>query len=385
MKGKEKVVIVGYRPQIGKVLEKKNIPYVIWSSKTIKTKNKSLSSLIEPMSTRPEKIASVANCLKEHGPFTHVIAGTEESVTPASYLRRALDARTSKHTIIKSCHDKLLMKQKLQEFDTPMTPFIYLKDTKLNVTQIIKKLDSPLIVKARNQSGGRGTQLISTHKELKPYIKTDTIAEKFVNAPEASIESYIQDGKILFTNVTQYYENGSINLVPAHYSAKLMKSLRVFNNQIIQSLKINWGLTHLEVYITENGPLFGEIAVRPPGGYIMELISEAYGFDSWEAFVNVELGYEFSFKPRALQFCSSWILHPNEGKVVEVGGFEKIQNHKNTFKSRLKVKPGDQIKPRLSVGKNVGYVLSKANSQDELIKTIKDYKRSFVLETVSAN
>ena len=33
------------------------------------------------------------------------------------------------------------------------------------------------------------------------------------------------------------------------------------------------------------GLLFGEIALRPPGGYIMNAMHHAYGFDPWAAFV----------------------------------------------------------------------------------------------------
>lgn len=51
------------------------------------------------------------------------------------------------------------------------------------------------------------------------------------------------------------------------------------NHQVIKALNIKWGLTHLEYYGDRNGELFGEIALRPTGGYIMELIKCAYDFD----------------------------------------------------------------------------------------------------------
>ena len=38
----------------------------------------------------------------------------------------------------------------------------------------------------------------------------------------------------------------------------------------------------MEVFLGEEGPVFGEIAARPPGGYLMDLIPRAYGFDPWE-------------------------------------------------------------------------------------------------------
>ena len=90
-------------------------------------------------------------------------------------------------------------------------------------------------------------------------------------------------------NVTEYHRIGHCNLVPAHYSEKELELIHELNRRVIKALKIKWGMTHLEYYLTDEGILFGEVALRPPGGHIMDCMSIAYDVNIWDHFIDVEL------------------------------------------------------------------------------------------------
>src|SRR5690606_5219991 len=119
------------------------------------------------------------------------------------------------------------------------------------------------------------------------------VYESFINAPEGSIESFINNNEILFTNITEYYKKTQANLLPAPFSKDELQQIQNLNEDVISKLNIQWGMTHLEFYRHPNGLYFGEIALRPPGGHIMAILKTAYGFNAWEALLAVELNHDF--------------------------------------------------------------------------------------------
>jgi hypothetical protein len=124
-------------------------------------------------------------------------------------------------------------------------------------------------------------------------------------------------------------------------------------------------MTHLEVYLTAQGPLFGEIALRPPGGYIMNAIQHAWDFNPWEAFLAMELGEDFQFPARAVRWAASEVLHPGAGFVVDFHGKNRVLDEEGVKECRVKVKCGDVIDPRSGLGQDAGYVVYTSATPEE--------------------
>lgn len=169
------------------------------------------------------------------------------------------------------------MKSYQRERDIAMTDYVA-GDEIDDANAVLARLGTPLVIKSRYESGGHGIRLVDNAQDLVRFSGRSKVIEKFVQAPEASVESFISDGEIRFANITQYYVKKHINLVPGPLPAAQRQALLELNQQVIAALKIDWGMTHLEAYLGEDGILFGEIALRPRGGYLMELISRAYIF-----------------------------------------------------------------------------------------------------------
>ncbi|MEZ4749425.1 MAG: ATP-grasp domain-containing protein [Bdellovibrionota bacterium] len=361
----ERVLLIGYRSGVVKALRHFGVPFALWTQKPVTLKEAPLFDLLHDIPDSRKEIEAVLENFKTSGPYTHILAGTEGAVYAASIARRFFDARKSRHSTVIKCHDKLFMKTHLKRHGIPMTEFMRFKE-ELPPGQVLDKLGVPVVVKARKLSGSRGITYAETEQAVATSGDRSHILEKFVNAPEASIESFVNGGKILFTNTTQYLKKGHINLVPSHLPSNQIEEILRLNTQVIEALKIQWGITHLEVYLSDSGALFGEIALRPPGGYIMELITKAYGFNAWEAFVAVELDRPFSFNSQVKQFAAAHILHPGEGVVRSVSRFEKAASNPFTYKNRIKVKAGDSVAARAGVGEDIGYLLYAATDPQAL-------------------
>ncbi len=185
-----RVLVIGPRRGLLEVLRQRQIPFSIWQqSPTFKTRSPELN-VVAPLWNSAAKIREQVRKSFPRQQFTHVIAGTEASVMPAAVTRRMVGARLASASTSKLCRDKLLMKEHLAGFGIPMTKY-RADSADLDPENLFSELGSPVVRKYRKSTGGRGLQLITSPEEFEPGKKGVSILERFVAAPEASVESFI--------------------------------------------------------------------------------------------------------------------------------------------------------------------------------------------------
>lgn len=371
------VLVMGYRKGLCIALEKLNIDYSIWHTKTIKTERKAWKIVVDAF---PKTEALFRGKLSHNLNITHVIAGTEDSVFPTALVRKWLDTKRYPVSVATKCTDKLKMKIYLKEKGIPMTPFLG-KQMYQGSDKTLKDFGEKLIVKPRKSSGGRGLQVITDKSQIDKALNNRTLLEKSIEGSEGSVESLIEDGVIKFTNISQYKDIGICNYVPGHYSQARQKEILDLNQTVISALKIKSGITHLEFYNTSDGLLFGEVALRPPGGYIMEAMEQAYGCDFWDLLVRIELGLKVNAFPVQACFAASRIIYPKLGKISEITGVEDAKKLSSVCKIKLKAKVGQEVKTRAGVGEDFGYCIYANEDKKQLVSDIAASKRLLKIKT----
>jgi hypothetical protein len=366
------VLVMGHRLGLSRCLERLDIPYLLWTDKAVKNKLHTNQIILKQF---PLSKDEVCESILNHSEITHVIAAVEKSVIPASNIRLWFKLKRNPHNLILKCTDKYKMKTYLQEKNIPMTEFC--SGRKFSPEQIIEKLGFPVVSKPRLSSGGRGIFFINSLEEFIKNKQSECYYEKAIIGTEGSIESFISNNKIVFKSTTQYFKNGHCNKIPARYSKEVEDKITKLNADVIEALNIKWGMTHLEYYITEAGLYFGEIALRPPGGFIMDIISMVHGIDSWELFVKTELNILDEIEISQNQFGSSIIIHPEQGRVESIEGEEEIKKLKSLKSLKLNLKPGDIIAKREGVGQNYGHAFFCHESADQLDKDIDHFYSIF--------
>jgi len=369
------VLLVGNRKGLREALGNLKIDYILWSAKPTPTPKDAVKVIIAPFPKTKEELSSQ---LPKKLKVTHVIAGTEAGVIPASQIRLWRDTRRNPHSIVLKCADKLKMKEYLQAHDIEMTEFIGNLD-KPTPSKVIKELGTPLIAKPRKSSGGRGIKKIRSEEEISQEINRAIIFEKAIKGSEGSVESLIVDGEIQFTNITQYKKIGICNLVPAHYQKPLKEQILDLNKRVIETLKIKWGMTHLEFYNTKEGLLFGEIALRPPGGYILKAMEIAYGRNFWDYFVRAELGLKITSVPVRQLYASSYLIYPKIGVVKEVKGEKKALKIPSLQSLKLKLEKGTEIEKRIGVGQDYGHAIFANEDAKTLASDIATFEKTFTI------
>jgi biotin carboxylase len=371
---------MGFRQELVKVLRKKNIPFFLWSDKPVhRIPTDCLAYHQEAFPHDSRILRAILKRINFTQPISHVLACTENAVFPAAFARRFYDARSYAQSVLIKCSDKVDMKLYVENLGIPVAKF-RLPAEGDSADQLREQLGLPTVIKDRIGSGSRNLVFAQSSSEILANMGHDKIYEGFIDAPEGSIESFVSNGQILFSNITEYYEKRHTNLVPASYSQKEKEMIQEFNENVIKGMHIQWGMTHLEFYRTKNDLVFGEIALRPPGGYIMELIHQTYGFNPWEAFLAVELGEDFLFPKQPQQYGASCILHPGHGQLIAIRGYEEALRIPSVKKLKIKAKLGDQISTRASVGNDIGYAILTSASSQNLMDNIEEFHRTLRFE-----
>ncbi len=170
------------------------------------------------------------------------------------------------------------------------------------VNQTLLKLDGdpndPIHVKAFDKAGCLGHRVIRTPDDIDtiPDEEFPVLMESHLDGWEFAVEAWIHNGKIAFLNISEYVTLGYSVFVPAtpeleKYRPEITKQIE----KLIKTFDIEFGFVHPEYFVTSDGEMyFGEVAYRPPGFNVFELLERAYGFNAYHGLV-------LTFDPKATQ------------------------------------------------------------------------------------
>ncbi|MBF7051816.1 ATP-grasp domain-containing protein [Halomonas sp. KAO] len=259
--------------------QKHDIPYVPWNFERLNDRSMEIAETLKEMDV------NVAIPLFEE---TVEWAGAINSVlldSPRLYGQSLL------------LRDKALMKRRAQLGGIRVGIFeeAHDKDDVIRflkrVNQTLLKLDGdpndPIHLKAFDKAGCLGHRVIRTPDEVDtiPEEEFPVLMESHLDGWEFAVEAWIHDGKIVFLNISEYVTLGYSVFVPA--SPELEKYRPQITAQIeklIKAFDIEFGLIHPEYFVTNDGEMyFGEVAYRPPGFKVFELLERVYGFNAYQA------------------------------------------------------------------------------------------------------
>lgn len=308
-----------------------------------------------------------------------VLAATERAVLPAAQIRRALGLSGNSPECAFACRNKLAMKESIRAAGLPCADFAAIT-RRTTAMSLISRLGLPLVIKPPDSSGSRGSVLAKRQRDVERHSKPGMVAESFVHGLEMSVESFVNEGEVVFTNITEYLLPLWANVVPATLPAPTLDAVHALNRAAIATLGIQRGMTHMELFLTADGPVFSELAVRPPGGYLMELLQMAYGFDPWQVAIDVELGKPVRLPQRPRKYAGMWLLHPGPGTVKRVSGLRTCQTLGGIREVSCRVAPGDTLRQREGSGESAAYFLAEGDTRGAVVSALERARRTLAIE-----
>lgn len=358
------ILFLGKRLDALKVAKQMGIPFSVIHNKEIKKQRKYFEICISENSNLFEETLQ-----KLPTDITHVIPTTEYGVRIYERVIEHLRLANLITPYVEMCFNKLAMKLHAQKNDITITPYLNMETW--DAEKILNELGEAVVVKKLESSGSRGQYFLNSKDEILKNNDSNVLVEKRIIGSEYSIESFVKNGQILFSNITSYHAHHICNILPAQLDVKT-KALEL-NEKIIENFQIKNAMVHIEFYNTENGIIFGELAIRSPGGYIMTLLDLSYDFSAWKTLIEVFTKESLKL-PQDLQcYSACWILHPGQGVLKELPDFSFIQADPSfvDMKSALKKGPTEE---RLGSGEDYGRILLKNKNYPVLLKSIETIK-----------
>ena len=258
-----------------------NIPYIPWDFERLN-----------------DRSLEIAQTLKDEG-VDVAIPLFEETVEWAGAINSVVMDNPRLYGQAALMRDKALMKRRAQLGGIRVGIFEEAHD-KDDVVRFLKRVnqtllklegdpDDPIHLKAFDKAGCLGHRMIRTPEEVDaiPEEEFPLLMESHLDGWEFAVEAWIHNGKIKFLNISEYVTLGYSVFVPATPELESWRNLITKEiEKLIKAFDIQFGFIHPEYFVTSDGTMyFGEVAYRPPGFKVFELLERAYGFNAYQALV----------------------------------------------------------------------------------------------------
>lgn len=294
-----------------------------------------------------------------------------------------------------TCRSKFQMRRAFEGL--PSVPYILVKN-KTELVEAINALQPPVVAKPVGGNASFGTFLIPpgyqinavtemyeksisylkkmsidqdvftfSKDELETYFgekefvdtTTDYLVEKFIEGKNISVDSLVtQQGITVLAVALQQrmpppYFLQTSEIIPAPLSEREREAVLSLNAQTIRSLKLSHTPVHLEMILTDEGPVLLELGVRIGGDNIHHSILTTTGVHTLEAHILSLLGCSTLNTVSVKGFSATEYLHPpSTAKEFRVDGISEPLDEEIV----LFVKSGDFVSPPPHSFDFLGYV-----------------------------
>jgi biotin carboxylase len=283
--------------------------------------------------------------------------------------------------------DKTLMRNhcKTNNFKTPAYCVARNSDEAISAAASI---GFPVILKPTDAQSSKGVSKVFNKLAIKPafeYALAHTghkkvLVEELLLGIEASVESYVSNGKVHVLGVSQKekspppYSFDTKLIYPPNFPEQSLKDIKRLNEKIIRSFGVDIGFVHAEYIITPSGIYLLEIAGRGCGsGVTTKLLPLMCGTDLvkvrvLDAIDSMLDSYPLisNFEPKdAGKTAILYFIEYAPGKVKSINNIDLCSNIPNVVDVRLNIKVGDYILKPTNGAERHGSIHICANSYVE--------------------
>jgi biotin carboxylase len=189
----------------------------------------------------------------------------------------------------------------------------------------------PAVLKPVGRMSSSGVRELSTVDELRAALgdyPADEVLllEERVTGPEFSVETLVQDGRPLWSGITDkttnegagaFVETGHV--LPAALEDDARTALDRANREVLDRIGLRDGVAHAEYRLAGRGPVLMEVAVRLPGDGITVLWRLATGRPMEDCLVELALGRPAGYPDPVRRAAHVYLDNP-PGTLADVDG-----------------------------------------------------------------
>ncbi len=236
--------------------------------------------------------------------------------------------------------DKEIMKRVLEDAGIRM-PRHGAATTIDGVLQAVEHVGYPLIIKPIDGAGSADTYRIDNETELENVLPAlrglpEVSVEEFIEGIDCTFDALCSGGEIHHYNVAFYRprallakENEWVSpqtVVVRDMDLAELQPGKEMGFAVLEALEFDTGFTHMEWYRTPSGEaVFGEIAARPPGAQLTDLMNYACDVDFFTGWAEAVCFGRFS-QTIERKYNAAWIFKraQGQGRIQRIEGLESI-------------------------------------------------------------
>jgi S-sulfo-L-cysteine synthase (3-phospho-L-serine-dependent) len=201
------------------------------------------------------------------------------------------------------CRDKHAFRERLRAEGLAAPDFRLVTDAD-DLARFWRGRDRPAVLKPIDNGGSAGVFRVENAAEAVARWETVRsfsarrlgIVEELVEGPELSVEAAVRDGDLHVAAIVEKETAGDAvfiereHLVPARLPPAAREQLVDATRAAVHALALGDCVVHAELKLRDDGPVLVELAPRPAGGLIPEVVRLATGVDLYAVQAALALG-----------------------------------------------------------------------------------------------
>ena len=284
-----------------------------------------------------EQLAGAVEAVAERlGGVERLFAAYEQLQVPLAFVRERFSIEGMSADAARNFRDKARMKELFEAAGLPCARHARVTSAD-EAWRFVEANGYPVVVKPLEGAGAKSTFRVDTAEQLADALRLappPLLIEEHIVGEEHSFEGVMVDGSLVWHSLTHYrptplevLRNDWIQWcihLPRETDAPRYDDIRAAAARALAVLGMKTGLCHLEWFRRRDGSIaISEVAARPPGAQIMDLVSYAHDIDFDAAWVRLMiLG---TFEPAVPQWSAgiAFLRGQGEGHVKTVHRVEE--------------------------------------------------------------
>jgi biotin carboxylase len=338
--------------------------------------------------------AACARAVAGRTDIAAVLTFRELSVAPVAAIAQCLGLRGNDPAVIDRVRNKDLCRAWLREhgFPQPSTRPCTSAD---EAAQFMRESgDGPWIVKPCDGLASLGVSLVRDGSELAAAIsRLDRgerfLIETFVSGDEISAEGVMLEGRPEVIALTRKTLDRGVGFIaarqrqPAGLADDVAAAASAEVARAVESIGITHGHFHVELWLTRDGIVLGEMHARSGGDYIVTLVEETHpGLSMFGALIDDLMARPAAALPSASRAAGVTFLPFPSGTITSIDGWDAIRAHERVVACHLQVKVGQTVAETVGSFDRPAVIVVSAATLDE-VETVTDELAAGLVVTAS--
>lgn len=275
--------------------------------------------------------------------------------------------------------DKYEMIKAFKAYGVP-SPWYFDVDSYEELKALEGKVNFPCIIKPTDNAGSHGVAKVHNFEELLANYEYShscsrhgkVIVEEYLDGPEVSVEVMVVKGQVHILQITDKITTGAPHFVemghtqPSRLPEETQQRIREVAEAACLSLGLDKGPAHVEMKVTDRGPVMIELGARMGGDNITtHLVPLSTGIDMVGATIKVALGEDPDIRPTL--HCGSAIRYFDVpfGTIKSIEGVEEAERIPGVKQVTFTKGVGEESTPIQCSNDRIGFVIAQGETAEQ--------------------